>query len=250
MIKRILLFLAGCLCILGSWSAYNMIHNHAIEEDAKVFQDQLDKKEIEMQRLLFLKNQSLLKKQANRLHYDFFVYQQDSLIDWSSNAIPVSPYADIHFPENGLIQLQNGWYIVHYKVVGSKKIAITYRVKTTYPIENNHLINQFTGDFSSFSGTLSSNPEDGALIHDKLSSRKLAFKSDTKQNLSATESFLIELFALFGIGLIFYLTLLSLQRLQGCIIDFSIFLSQLLFWLFLSYSCSDKVNCFYKNFLQ
>jgi len=213
MIKQLLYFLFGWLCLFSSWSAYRSLHEHTVEADTKAFQIQLDVQEDEMIRLLRSGSISQIKKQVKQLNCDFFLYQHDSLIDWSSNSIPVSPFADIHFPDNGLIQLQNGWYIVHFKTFGNKKLAITNLVQTTYPIENKHLINQFTGGFSAFSGALTSNSDDGAVIHDKLSSRNLAFRADNQTYLTPISSLLIELTALFGIGLILYSILLFLQQL-------------------------------------
>ena len=46
-----------------------------------------------------------LKKEFN-LH----IYKNDSLIYWNTNKLPILRFAEIHYPANGIVKLQNGWY--------------------------------------------------------------------------------------------------------------------------------------------
>lgn len=84
------------------------------------------------------------------------VFRNDSLIYWNSNELPISPFADIHFPAEGILHLQNGWY--YSKVTRKEQLifCVSFLIKHDFPYENSFLINSFSDDLEiPFNGSLS-----------------------------------------------------------------------------------------------
>ena len=53
------------------------------------------------------------------------VYSNDSLVLWNTNELPIIRFADIHFPSDGLLHLQNGWYYAKTRIVDDY-VAVSY----------------------------------------------------------------------------------------------------------------------------
>jgi two-component system, NtrC family, nitrogen regulation sensor histidine kinase NtrY len=77
----------------------------------------------------------------------FHVYRNDSLIYWNTNTVPVRQFADMHFPADGIIQLQNGWYFVRTVKLDSYILCASFLIKQEFPYENKDLRNQFESSF-------------------------------------------------------------------------------------------------------
>jgi hypothetical protein len=84
------------------------------------------------------------KEQNNDNRYAIHIYKNDSLLYWNTNQLPVSRFADIHFPSEGLNHLQNGWYLTKTKASNGYIVATSFLIKTEYPYQNEHLINGFS----------------------------------------------------------------------------------------------------------
>ncbi len=76
--------------------------------------------------------------------FNLHVYRNDSLIFWNTNQVPVLRFADIHFPSEGIIHLQNGWYYCKSKEIGKLVICASFLIKNDFPYENNDLKNNFS----------------------------------------------------------------------------------------------------------
>jgi two-component system nitrogen regulation sensor histidine kinase NtrY len=87
--------------------------------------------------------QSICKYEENTIFY-FHVYRNDSLIYWNSNQLPVSRFSDIHYPAEGIVHLQNGWYYAAYERIGEVVLASSFLIKKEYQYENESLINKFS----------------------------------------------------------------------------------------------------------
>lgn len=79
-----------------------------------------------------------------------FFYRNDSLVCWNSNQLPVARIADLHFPQAGVIQLQNGWYYVAVKTKGSFKYVVATHLSFNYPYQNAELENKFSPQLGSY----------------------------------------------------------------------------------------------------
>ena len=88
-------------------------------------------------------HKSWLKEDLDN-RYSIHIYKNDSLLYWNTNQLPVSRFADIHFPSEGLNHLQNGWYLTKTKSANGYIVATSFLIKTEYPYQNEHLINGFS----------------------------------------------------------------------------------------------------------
>lgn len=83
------------------------------------------------------------KKIKDNKDYNLHIYHHDSVVFWNTNQLPINRFADIHFPAEGIIHLQNGWYYAkiqkknHYTYCGS------FLIKHDYSYENKDLKNSF-----------------------------------------------------------------------------------------------------------
>lgn len=75
--------------------------------------------------------------------FNLHVYKNDSLIFWNTNQLPIIRFADIHFPSDGVIHLQNGWYYAKMYQEGSFTLCGSFLIKNDFSYENKDLINDF-----------------------------------------------------------------------------------------------------------
>ena len=87
---------------------------------------------------------SAWRKQGENNEFSIHVYKNDSLLYWNTNQIPVNRFADIHFPNDGINHLQNGWYLTKVKSANGYTVATSLLVKSEYPYQNEHLVNGFS----------------------------------------------------------------------------------------------------------
>lgn len=100
--------------------------------------------------------------------FNVHVYVNDSLSYWSTNKIPVSVFADYHFPSDGIIHLQNGWYYVTTTQKDSIKIATSFLIRSHYQYENKYLRNEFDGRFNfPYKGAISLEKDKSFPIYDE-----------------------------------------------------------------------------------
>lgn len=84
------------------------------------------------------------KKIEQDPEFNFHVYQNDSLVFWNTNQLPIIRFADIHFPSDGIVHLQNGWYYTKLIKKGKYTICGSFLIKHDFSYENKDLINEFT----------------------------------------------------------------------------------------------------------
>lgn len=96
-------------------------------------------------------------KKYNNLENTLFVhvYEGDSMTFWNTNKCPVNRFTDLHFPVNGIVQLQNGWYYTQFKKEGKNTYAVTFGIKRVFPINNEQLRDYFFYPFPRVQGTVS-----------------------------------------------------------------------------------------------
>ena len=76
------------------------------------------------------------------------VYRNDSLVFWNTNQLPILRFADIHFPSDGILHLQNGWYYAKTKRIRDYVVCASFLIKHDYSYENKELINDFSSRLS------------------------------------------------------------------------------------------------------
>jgi len=102
--------------------------------------------------------QKVKKENAINIH----IYRNDSLILWNTNQLPIIRFADIHFPSQGLLHLQNGWYYAKMKEVGDYVICCSFLIKQDYSYVNKELVNDFSPElYLPFSANISLEQDSG-----------------------------------------------------------------------------------------
>lgn len=71
------------------------------------------------------------------------IYINDSLAYWSTNKVPSPQFANFHFPSEGVLHLQNGWYYTKMLSRDSVKITTSFLIRSQYAYENKYLRNDF-----------------------------------------------------------------------------------------------------------
>lgn len=129
------------------------------------------------------------KKVNTKDKYNLHVYHKDSLVFWNTNQLPIIRFADIHFPSEGLLHLQNGWYYAKVKETNDYIICASSLIKQDYSYKNNELVNDFAPNFSlPFSSSISLDQNLGYEIYSN--SRKFVFSilPSTYQEATTSES--------------------------------------------------------------
>ena len=75
-------------------------------------------------------------------------FENDSLVFWSHNAVPVNNYLQLPDANVHLLRLQNGWYETIIKNDGNRTLAGLLLIKNEYPHQNQYLVNGFQKDFN------------------------------------------------------------------------------------------------------
>ena len=144
--------------------------------EVKKFEEALHKKEKRLDGLIseLSKNRWLESEKGNRSvissNYEnlyenegfvMLVYKNDSLLYWSSNAIPVTHLWDKNVFNLKIGHFENGWYEIRKREVNSIKTVGLLLIKHDFKYQNDYLINNFQDDFKLYSNT-SVNKEKGA----------------------------------------------------------------------------------------
>lgn len=124
------------------------------ERNIRHFNEHFVKKEKDLERSLEYQKNDILNRGLNDEWKEFegahginiHIYRNDSLKFWNTNQLPIIRFADIHFPSNGLIHLQNGWYYARTLEAQDYLIVASFLVKHDYSYENKDLSNAFYGE--------------------------------------------------------------------------------------------------------
>jgi len=136
------------------------------------------------------------------------VYSNDSLVLWNTNELPIIRFADIHFPSEGLLHLQNGWYFAKTREVGDYIVCASFLIKQDYSYVNNELVNDFVPELSlPFTASISLEQDRGYPIFDMEKNFVFSLHPNEYQTASWGTSILLMLLLL--VALIFWLTLIS-----------------------------------------
>jgi len=147
--------------------------NHVLNENKK--------------RIQKVKGEELWLKPSHWEDINIHIYRSDSLIYWNTNQLPIIRFADIHFPTNGILHLQNGWYYAKTIEVNHHLICASFLIKNDYSYENIDLVNEFpTSLFLSFDTYITFEQEHGYRIYSI--DKKYLFSIHPNKYQSATNS--------------------------------------------------------------
>ncbi|MBL1279996.1 MAG: GHKL domain-containing protein [Fluviicola sp.] len=129
------------------------------------------------------------------------VYRKDSLVYWNTNQLPILRFADLHFPSDGIIHLQNGWYYAKMKTVRDFQVCVSFLIKQDYSYNNKELINDFTTPLDlSFNSSISLDEDSDFPIFSKEKKFVFSIVPNNYQSASRTESILLMLSLLIAIS--------------------------------------------------
>ena len=136
------------------------ILNKKYEELEFISNEIFDKNETELEDFFYRDNLNLYKN----LGIGFFFYEDNELKYWTTNDIPVPVSATIHFFDNSVINLNNGWYMSYTLQNGGCHIVGLFQIKKEYSYENDNLSNYFWHELDLPTGVIVSTDEsDGSI---------------------------------------------------------------------------------------
>ncbi len=159
------------------------------------------------------KNSFYLDKQLSDAPFFLHVYQGDSLIYWNTNQLPIGRFADIHFPAEGMLHLQNGWYYAKVRTWGTYTICASFLIKHDYPYENEDLVNAFNPAFHfNAASSITFDQENEYKIHEKDGKFLFSLDIDKQQPISDTQGMIVLCLLLSAIGLWLLLIYKSMDK--------------------------------------
>lgn len=134
---------------------YSVLHPD-LSNSAKIFQATFLELEKKLDRSLQINSKELDRNTdfgswKNSSPYDgiaIHYFINDSLIYWNTNQMPISQFADVHFPSDGVIRLQNGWFYAKQVKKDGYILSSSFLIKNEFPIENDQLKNSFYSPFN------------------------------------------------------------------------------------------------------
>jgi two-component system nitrogen regulation sensor histidine kinase NtrY len=149
--------------------------NH--QKDARKFEVRFQSLERELGNFLFEYKHQLETAETVNLwsltesspaFFNLHVFQNDSLIYWNTNHLPTLRFADIHFPADGILHLQNGWYYCQTQTVKNRVICASFLIKHDFAYQNNDLKNDFSKQLKfPYEATISFEQDSKYAIHDQ-----------------------------------------------------------------------------------
>ena len=222
-LKKYYVLIAAVVCSITFGIYYFSVHSHGDSERShRSFQNDFNtKQELLDSELDFFKKSiayksidDIWRQHDGRSPVNFHVYRNDSLVYWNTNQLPIYRFAEIHFPEDGILHLQNGWYYAKTMRVGDYLICSSFLIKQDYTYENGELINAFATDLElPFSASISEDKDQGYQIKMKDGSFAFSVIRDEIQTITRWESMLLFLLLTSSIALWLVLLIRITRRL-------------------------------------
>ena len=201
-LKKYYLLLLALLSSILVVFFFQQIFSKNYSKDVQNFKAQFIELEKALDNTLRYQEEGMLRKkigaQWRKVKKDnpinIHVYSNDSLVLWNTNQLPIIRFADIHFPSEGLLHLQSGWYYAKTKEVGDYVISGSFLIKRDYSYVNNELVNDFVPElFLPFTGSISLEQDSGYPIFDKDKRFVFSLHPNEYQTASWTASILLML---------------------------------------------------------
>ena len=147
------------------------------------------------------KAEELWHKSTKGDEINVHIYRNDSLVYWNTNQLPILRFADIHFPSNGVLHLQNGWYFAKMIEVKNQLVCASFLIKNDYSYENKELINDFPSSLSlPFSTYITFEQENGFPIYSKEKVYLFSLHPNDYQSATSDESILLMILLLIALA--------------------------------------------------
>lgn len=212
------LWIVFLLCLAGFIGYYQYVFStnyypelSRIEKNVASMEDQLDQRLETISRQL--EHGYTPPEIAENSPFYIHIYRNDTLVFWSTNKLPVSKFADLHFPTSGITKMQNGWYFVKTIEQGDLTISGSFLVKWEYAYQNKHLKNDFAKPFrGNFQSHISLDEASGFPVYSKDKQYLFSIYVNDYQPASETESLILMGLLLAAIVLFLWQVSLLIQR--------------------------------------
>lgn len=205
----------ACLATFALVVSHYIIFSEDYTGHSAKLEAQFQQKQADLDVFLNAQKERLAKGSVNDFwakgpaEHPFYVhiFRNDSLEYWNTNQVPISRFADIHFPAEGILHLQNGWYFSKYLKHKEYLICASFLIKHEYEYENKELVNSFSKAFDvPFDANISLDEENQYDIRDAKGNYLFSILPDTFQKTSDLNALIYEV--LFIITLISWLFVL------------------------------------------
>lgn len=192
------IWIAFLLCAAGFIGYYQFVFStnyypelSRIERNFSSMEDQLDHYLQEVSEQL-KKNREKPELSEENPSFLLHIYKNDTLVFWNTNKLPVSKFADLHFPTSGIKKGQNGWYFVKTIEQDSLTISGSFLIKREYSYQNTYLKNDYSKPFqSNFQSYISLDEASGFPIYSKDKQYLFSIYVNDYQPTNETESLIL-----------------------------------------------------------
>ena len=115
--------------LIATVNEISELHNYSLEQNDS----------LSVQRLFFRDLEKLYQTKG----YGFYFYKNNALTYWTTNDIPVPVSTTIHFFDEAIIYLNNGWYMCYSLPIEDNHIVGLFQIKKEYSFDNDNLNNDF-----------------------------------------------------------------------------------------------------------
>ena len=199
---RLALAIFSTLLFIGYFLS---LFSHHFSSSISSFQDKFSALETKLDHVIEQKKKALNDSKAELFwvknntgaEINLHVYRNDSLIFWNTNQLPILRLADIHFPSNGVLHLQNGWYYAKTTKVNNQVLCASFLIKHDYSYENKELINEFPSNLHlPFNTYITLQQEHGYPIYSKDKNYLFSIHPNEDQSATKNESILLTILLL------------------------------------------------------
>ncbi len=175
--------------------AFGIVFNADNKRSIASFQERFESMELRLNRFVDIKRQDIQKngewkgwgQLSNESSFDLHIYHKDSLVYWNTNQLPIHRFADLHFPGEGIIHLQNGWYFAKTATVDDYVVCGSFLIQHDYSYQNADLENTFVEALSTpINASISLEQERSSSIYS--SDKKFLFSLVPNEYQPATEN--------------------------------------------------------------
>ncbi|MFT5777876.1 MAG: two-component system nitrogen regulation sensor histidine kinase NtrY [Crocinitomicaceae bacterium] len=209
-LKKYYALVGAILCAILFLAFYAQVYSSSYQGAADSFEASFHDREDELASgLAYFKNDLVASgidkvwtDAENPSDINLHVYRHDSLVYWNTNQLPIIRFAEIHFPSEGLLHLQNGWYYAKIIEVDEFLICGSFLIKQDYSYENNDLVNEFSEQLPlSFGASISLDEYEGYPV--QLANQEFVFSllPDELQAATSSESILLLILLLVTISM-------------------------------------------------
>jgi len=144
------------------------------------------------------------------------IYRNDSLKYWNTNQLPIIRFSDIHFPADGILHLQNGWYFAKIKKVDDYLICASFLIRQDFSYENKDFVNDYANGLNvPFKSYIDIGEELKYQVKDLNGKYLFSIVPEENQTLATFYQILIPALLLFSISLWLLILSLWLNRKKG-----------------------------------